>query len=365
MSSRRATPPSSFPSAARAQRGARGPLQAHAVRADAGPAPGEIACPREEGGTRVAASVGMATPNIRTILAPIDFEPASLAALERAVALATHLGARVVPLHVHMSPDPNPGIAERLMEKHREAVRDAAASATAQVQKRWGLAVQHREGEPASAILRAIEDLDVDLVAMGTHGRRGAGRLLCGSVAEKVVRKSEVPVLLVRQACPAPAQPVVLCATDLGRGSRTVIERARQLADAAGARLDLLHAYAVALGSYPSFDPGLVARAVEEIERWATVELAAAARDAGAARRYLVVGGAAAAILETAHQLNPLFVVVGTHRRHGVARLYMGSVAEWVLRRSPYPVLIVPVGESADPPDVAASARRALGVPIL
>jgi nucleotide-binding universal stress UspA family protein len=56
-----------------------------------------------------------------------------------------------------------------------------------------------RRGEPAQEILAGAREADADLVAMTTHGRSGLGRLLFGSVAEAVLRQSEVPVFLMRQ----------------------------------------------------------------------------------------------------------------------------------------------------------------------
>jgi nucleotide-binding universal stress UspA family protein len=53
-------------------------------------------------------------------------------------------------------------------------------------------------GEPAHAIVKSIEELGVDSVVMATHGRKGIGRLILGSVAERVVRESPRPVLTVR-----------------------------------------------------------------------------------------------------------------------------------------------------------------------
>jgi nucleotide-binding universal stress UspA family protein len=54
------------------------------------------------------------------------------------------------------------------------------------------------DGDPAKAILRAADELKVDSVVMATHGRKGLGRLILGSVAERVVRESPRPVLTVR-----------------------------------------------------------------------------------------------------------------------------------------------------------------------
>jgi nucleotide-binding universal stress UspA family protein len=53
-------------------------------------------------------------------------------------------------------------------------------------------------GKPAKRILETIEDLEVDHVVMGSHGRSGVGRVLFGSVAETVTRRSPVPVTVIR-----------------------------------------------------------------------------------------------------------------------------------------------------------------------
>jgi len=57
-----------------------------------------------------------------------------------------------------------------------------------------------RQGNPYEEILAAARESEVDLIVMGTHGRTGLSRAVLGSVAEKVVRLSPVPVLTVRQS---------------------------------------------------------------------------------------------------------------------------------------------------------------------
>lgn len=56
----------------------------------------------------------------------------------------------------------------------------------------------YEKGQEARAIISYAEDHDVDLIVMGSHGRTGAARILLGSVAERVVRRSPIPVLVVR-----------------------------------------------------------------------------------------------------------------------------------------------------------------------
>jgi len=62
----------------------------------------------------------------------------------------------------------------------------------------YDVSVAVRFGEPAQKILDFVEEEDVDLVAMCTHGRTGPGRLFFGSVAEKVLHKISIPILLLR-----------------------------------------------------------------------------------------------------------------------------------------------------------------------
>ena len=63
-----------------------------------------------------------------------------------------------------------------------------------------GVSTMLREGQPAAEILAAIQETGAGLVIMGTHGRRGVGRMFVGSVAESVARRSPVPVTMVRPA---------------------------------------------------------------------------------------------------------------------------------------------------------------------
>jgi nucleotide-binding universal stress UspA family protein len=135
----------------------------------------------------------------KTILVPIDFEEASLNALATARDLAGRLGLEVVLFHSHSVPVAvyqgfEPIIAPGLLDQIAEAAKSALERLAAE---QGGLRSVLRCGEPATEILRAIDELKPELVAMGTHGRKGLTHLLLGSVAEKVVRLSPAPVLTV------------------------------------------------------------------------------------------------------------------------------------------------------------------------
>ena len=137
------------------------------------------------------------------ILCPVDFDEPSMAALDVAVELAMQNNASVVLLTVaplplgetEMSPvplDPYPFREETARTQLEKIGRERIGSKVSYETFVVG-------ADPATGVLGAIAKLKADLVVMGTHGRKGIGHVLLGSVAERVVRESPVPVLTVRQ----------------------------------------------------------------------------------------------------------------------------------------------------------------------
>jgi len=145
--------------------------------------------------------------NITHILVPTDFAPASDAALACARNLAAKYGARLSMLHVLTTPEAtgvwtpevyfpaSPETRERLAHEARERVEHAL---TADERARSDVTIQIRIGSVAADILEFAREQHVDLIVMGTHGRRGLSHLLLGSVAEQVLRSAPCPVLTTR-----------------------------------------------------------------------------------------------------------------------------------------------------------------------
>ncbi|EMA61079.1 universal stress protein [Halorubrum kocurii] len=134
------------------------------------------------------------------ILCPTDGSPGSAAAVEHACYLADLADARLHALFVVdetiAGADGWDVVVEREEERGERAL-DAVAAAGAE--RRVPVENHLRRGRPHEAILDAADDYDADLIVMGTHGRTGVGRFLAaGSVAERVVRHSEAPVLTAR-----------------------------------------------------------------------------------------------------------------------------------------------------------------------
>jgi universal stress protein A len=136
----------------------------------------------------------------RKVLCPIDFSEHSLAALDLALKIAQQNDAALCLVNVVILPpvaatpvqavptEPYPDLEK---ESHEQLVKLARKRIPATV--RYETLVVN--GWPGEAVLKAARDLDADLIVMGTHGRTGLSHLVLGSVAEQVVRESQIPVL--------------------------------------------------------------------------------------------------------------------------------------------------------------------------
>jgi nucleotide-binding universal stress UspA family protein len=143
------------------------------------------------------------------VLVAVDFEEASRRAIEVARTLAAPLGAELCLLHVYRLPIYTyPGFEPQSLPALIREISTAAAGALAQLAAAVSVTrTLLREGEPAAEILAAAREEHALLIAMGTHGRRGLAHALLGSVAERVVRDSDVPVLTVRADDPHRSDP--------------------------------------------------------------------------------------------------------------------------------------------------------------
>ena len=146
-------------------------------------------------------------PHFARILVPVDFSPTSESAIDHAQELSARLDAPIELLHVVEDPissgawEPDatyltiPELLDRFVE---EAGRRLGEIKTRLLDA--GVSVETRvvTGAPARGIVHAAQEDGCDLIVMGTHGRTGLSHMLMGSVAERVIRTAECPVLTVR-----------------------------------------------------------------------------------------------------------------------------------------------------------------------
>ncbi|MHC3437276.1 universal stress protein [Natrialbaceae archaeon A-gly3] len=278
------------------------------------------------------------------ILIPTDGSEGATAALEYAIDLAHDRGATLHVLYVvDTTRDGLTATEEDVLAVYERNGRETVEAAAERAVDRGVSAIEAVErGDPHEAIHEYAAEKDIDLLVMGTRGRQGLERFFLGSVAERVVRTSEVPVLTV-QAGAGGSYPLedVLIATDGSECARAAIERGSSLA-VDGATVHLLSVVDVAAvgGDVATGEllEGLEATARESLEDGRDVATAAGV---GNVVSTLEVGRVAPEITSYAQAQDVDAIVVGTHGRRGVERYLMGSVAERVVRTADRPVVTV------------------------
>lgn len=192
---------------------------------------------------------------------------------------------------------------------------------------------------PAVAILDHVASTGADALCLATRSSHGLGHLLFGSVAEAVVLGAEVPALLVGPRTTAPAGPYrrVIACVDGSPPAATALAVAQRVQRAIGAELLLVEVV----------EPG-VAVPADVYEAAELVRIAHALDPEPDGYEVLHGRHPAAAIIEYADRLDDAIVVTGTHGRHGLRSLLVGSVARGVVGGSRHPTLVVPPAASAE-----------------
>jgi len=138
---------------------------------------------------------------LRSILVPVDFSPASVTSLAYAVSIAKLHGAKITLLHVTQAQfyatefGHTPGAEMSLREGCTGRLR---AFAEGKIEPELLAATLVRGGVPFDEITKAAEELCVDLIVVSTRGQTGLKHVLMGSTAERVVRHATCPVLVIR-----------------------------------------------------------------------------------------------------------------------------------------------------------------------
>jgi nucleotide-binding universal stress UspA family protein len=291
----------------------------------------------------------------KTVLCATDFSETAERAAKLASDLAERFGAQFHLLHVNVIlEDPH------LEEAHRRRLEELVATGDAARRRDLENGPEHQPGleviphmvrglAPAEAIVETASNLSTELIAMGTHGRRGLSKLLLGSVAERVVRTSPVPVLTVRADADIELEGAArfLVPHDFSDTSANAVRTAAAWAAALGGEITLLHAVEPVV--YPEFysvdvlSDDLMTRLVERSEK----ALRSAEEDllGGVDATVKVeVGRASDTIVHQATAEDYDFVVMATRGLSGLEQVLLGSVAESVLRRCEIPLLAVPAG---------------------
>jgi nucleotide-binding universal stress UspA family protein len=145
------------------------------------------------------------------VLVPIDGSGTARLGLNEAIKLAKHLGAEIRLIYVidklaNIHPEAVQALADQLRLNGESAVNEAITAV-----RDAGIAVDGRlinalGSEAGECIVKEAVSWPADLIVCGTHGRRGVRRILMGSDAEYILRRSPVPVLMIRDATASEGQ---------------------------------------------------------------------------------------------------------------------------------------------------------------
>ena len=272
------------------------------------------------------------------ILVPLDGSPTAEAVLGQVERILRRTDSEVILLRVASLPIyPYTEIPAVLPAPRDEAelyVKQVAGRLSDRGARARGIAL---EGPAAATILKAAEREKATLIAMSTHGRTGFARWVFGSVTEKVLRASPVPVLILRsyeKGVRTSEAPIAIrkILVPVERFHLGIVPPVKDVAQLFGSRVLFLHVVE------PGEDPAAKAKAQSEAE--------AAGRALMEAEIPAVIlertgKEPAEEILQAAEEEGVGLVAISTHGRRGPTLWALGSVTEKVLRSATVPLLVV------------------------
>lgn len=304
---------------------------------------------------------------IRSILVPIDFSKPSLQAVECAIPLAKKFGAQLHLVHVYAPDYPPASMAAMLLVVPELEVGKRVRRHLRDVAKKYSLRLGREDihalrGRPFEEICRLAREKAVDLIVTSTRGLTGLKHLTLGSTAERIVRYSPCPVLVVRptnrkaghngkMAKRQVSFKNILVPIDFSECSMKGVAYAKALADEFGSKLVLLHSvaiqYYVTSDEYARYDFPLLMQQSEKAARNQMGDLIEKADWDGVkeVESSLQIGHAGQQICARAIDHDADMIVISTHGTTGLKRALLGSTAEYVVRHASSPVLVVPSHE--------------------
>jgi nucleotide-binding universal stress UspA family protein len=287
-----------------------------------------------------------------TILVPTDGSEGAEAAARHGLNVATTFDSQVHLLSVVNERPPGSALAtlDSSIEDQRTVFEQQATEAVERLEElvsdssvTYHTAVEY--GIPHEAIQSYVAEHDIELVSMGTHGRTGLDRLLLGSVTERVVRTSDVPVLTTRhEPDDRSSYDRILIPTDGSESATAAIDHGIAIAERFDATVHALSVVDVsALAGAYDVGPGpdLLDSLEEGCEQAvAVVEDECENRDVDIVTD-VVRGTPYRTIREYVDDEGIDLITMGTHGRTGLERYLIGSVTERTVRTSDVPVLTV------------------------
>lgn len=289
------------------------------------------------------------------VLLPLDGSPLAEAALPYAAAFGAAFAGEVTLVHVVDAPFAQVGTPhEAFVDEQRAKAEEAAAtyleSAAARVRGQ-GAAV--RTAVLAGPVVETLRDYarghGTQLIAIATHGRSGAERMLLGSVTSRLIHEAPAPVLTVRPprggASAAPVSRVLL-PLDGSDLAEQALPAAAAIAKQLGIPLTLVQVVPseleIYMGSnYVAYPFDIMDQLKAAARAYLDAQVGAAEKGGAACEVQVAVGAAAVQISEAARAVAGTLIVLSSHGRSGLGRAVLGSVADRVIHESHSPVLVI------------------------
>ena len=290
---------------------------------------------------------------VERILCPVDFSDVSAEAYRYAQSIACRYSAKLFLQHVvELWQHPSCYYQTELeyYEQYRETIVSNAQDQLRQFADLCG-GVQPEclveESMAADAILCMARARAINLIIMGTHGRRGFDHLMLGSVTERVLRHAPCPVLAVPAKRPEQsgnghaAGPVdvrrILCCVDFSQHSQRALQHAISVAEAYSAQLTILHVLENISDSAEVVKE--TDAALNRLQQW----VVPSALDPARVHLEVRLGKAYREILDLAAEPQADLIVTGVRGRNSLDLVVFGSTTYRVIQLYPGPVLTVPI----------------------
>lgn len=300
----------------------------------------------------------MNTADIKRILIPTDLSDFASLAIQYGAFFNRRLGAALTLLYADEMLVPfGPEVPMGYFLENAPAARKQEMEMLCEQARKYAPGIDVEtvviSDTPSRAIVTTADKMNADLILMGTHGRHGVERAFLGSVAERVLRQTDRPVLTVAPPLfpqgKEAAIRTVLCPVNFTPIAGAALNYAAKITDAFHAELVMLY---VDDGTHSPF----LNRAGAELAAW----IAPAVRERIRYREVLTRGDAAARVLEVADDVDTDLIVIGSQHKLFSDATVFGTTTERITRFAKRPVLTVtlkpPARETVTKPFNAAVA---------
>lgn len=281
-----------------------------------------------------------------TILVGFDGSEYSKAAVIESSHWIRRHGGRLILVHAVDFDEEETAVTQEQKEKRLDIGKNICLQSRETAIVEFGIEAESIvcEGDPSEIIIDIAQEKDSDLIALGTHGRRGLKKLLMGSVTSKVIVNSPCDVLVVKKSCSecTGKYESILAPFDGSEFSKRALNKACLLSkndDAVVTVLYVMPRYEEMIGFFRT--KAIERSMIEEANKMLGSAQDLASKHGIILKTEIAEGHADDMIVQTAIRLENDLIVIGSYGWKGISKLIMGSTTERVIMNAACPVLAV------------------------